>query len=84
MLFDFLYNLCLKYFLFQGEFIDFIIHFHRFLCKSGDYSYQILIKFEFYQQIFEKSSSNQFRENPQIRPVRSELFHAEGRKGRQP
>jgi hypothetical protein len=39
------------------------------------YSYQILMKLEFYRQIFEKSANIKFKK---IRPVTAGLFHAEG------
>jgi hypothetical protein len=46
---------------------------------STRYSYQILIKLQFSQQIFEKSSKPNFMK---IRPVGAALFHADGKTDR--
>ena len=47
--------------------------------QSARYSYQILMKLEFSLQIFKKKKKSQISNFIKIRPMRSELFHVDGR-----
>ena len=61
MPFDFLYNFCLKHFSSRYDHTSMLV-----FMKSDRYSYQILIKFSFSLQIFEKYSNMNFLK---IRPL---------------
>ena len=56
-------NLSETYFIIRRIQRDIVINVHRFMYSSS-YSYQIAIKDEFSQQIFEKQPNVKFNENP--------------------
>ena len=83
--FDFLYKFCLKFSLSKIKWARYDQKCILVFVQSTLYIRQILIKLEFYRQIFEKKNT-QIQNFTKIRPVRAEVFKADrqtdGRTGR--
>ena len=81
MCFDYLYNFCLKHLILRRIQQDIIINLHIPLCKVRVIC-QILIKHEYTQKIFKKSSNIKFHENPsskiQVVPCRQTTGWTDG------
>ena len=75
MCFDFLYNLCLKYFSFNIKFCE--------ISKTDTVLYKVPVIFVRFQRILNflgrYSRSTQISNFMKIRPVGAELFYADGR-----
>ena len=73
--FDFLYKHSLNHVSCQEELAELLSQMYIGLHMSTRYSCSIVMKHEFFQQIFEKSSYIKFHES---RPVGAELYHEDG------